>query len=67
MQMPFSSLAMPFEHEFSSVDGAGAGEFGIKRVHDGVRGGLDTFSCASCHSLGGAGGGHFSAKRILIR
>ena len=55
-----------FEHEFSSVDGWGAGEFGIKRVHDGVRGGLDTFSCASCHSLGGAdGAGTFQQNAFL--
>ena len=44
----------------------GAGEFGIRRVHDGVRGGLDTFSCASCHSLGGAdGAGTFQQNAFL--
>lgn len=45
-----------FEHEFSLIDGWGISELGIKRVHQGERGGLDTFSCAACHSLGGADG-----------
>ena len=45
-----------FEHEFSMIDGWGSGDFGIQRVHQGDRGGLDGFSCAGCHSLGGADG-----------
>ena len=45
-----------FEHEFSLIDGWGTGELGMSRVHQGERGGLDTFSCAACHSQGGADG-----------
>ena len=55
-----------FEHEFSLIDGLGTGELGINRVHNGQTGGLDTFSCASCHSLGGAdGAGTFQQNAFL--
>lgn len=47
-----------FEHAFRALDGYGASESPtLLRVHDGVRGGLDTFSCAGCHSVGGPDGG----------
>jgi mono/diheme cytochrome c family protein len=47
-----------FGHEFRPSDGWGdaAGVLPLRRVHDGRRGGLDTFSCAGCHSVGGADG-----------
>lgn len=46
-----------FEHEFRRLDGYGDAPRPLQqRVHVGVRGGLDTFSCAGCHSLGGPDG-----------
>jgi len=47
-----------FGHEFRPSDGWGdaATTLPLQRVHDGRRGGLDTFSCAGCHSVGGADG-----------
>jgi cytochrome c peroxidase len=46
-----------FSHEFRGDDGYGAGPLPpLRRVHSGVRGGLDTFSCAGCHSVGGPDG-----------
>ena len=46
-----------FGHEFRREDGYAASVFPqLQRVHDGVRGGLDTFSCAGCHSVGGPDG-----------
>lgn len=46
-----------FGHEFRPADGWGDQDAALplRRVHDG-RGGLDTFSCAGCHSVGGADG-----------
>lgn len=44
-----------FSHEFLRADGYGAATYtALRRVHTGVRGGLDTYSCAGCHSVGGA-------------
>lgn len=46
-----------FGHEFRAEDGYGDSLLPqLQRVHSGVRGGLDTFSCAGCHSVGGADG-----------
>jgi len=46
-----------FEHEFRGMDGYGAEPNPrLSRVHDGARGGLDTFSCAACHFVGGPNG-----------
>lgn len=46
-----------FAHEFRAEDGYGDSPLPqLRRVHKGVRGGLDTFSCAGCHSVGGADG-----------
>lgn len=46
-----------FGHEFRSEDGYGASvNPQLQRVHQGVYGGLDTFSCAGCHSVGGPDG-----------
>lgn len=46
-----------FSHEFRGEDGFGASPLApLRRVHAGVRGGLDTFSCAGCHSVGGPDG-----------
>lgn len=46
-----------FSHEFKVADGYGDGTFvSFRRIHSGVRGGLDTLSCAGCHSVGGPDG-----------
>jgi mono/diheme cytochrome c family protein len=46
-----------FGHEFRREDGyAATVSPRLQRVHNGVRGGLDTFSCAGCHSVGGPDG-----------
>jgi hypothetical protein len=46
-----------FEHEFRRLDGYGKTELPrLMRVHDGAYGGLDTFSCAGCHQVGGVNG-----------
>jgi mono/diheme cytochrome c family protein len=46
-----------FSHEFTLDNGYGDGAFVTpRRIHAGLRGGLDTFSCAACHSLGGPDG-----------
>ncbi len=47
-----------FSHEFRKEDGFGdePRPLPLSRVHRGARGGLDTFSCAGCHSVGGPDG-----------
>lgn len=46
-----------FEHTFRAEDGYGHSvNPQLQRVHDGVYGGRDTFSCAGCHSVGGTDG-----------
>lgn len=46
-----------FNHEFRPTDGAGNASLpSLRRVHTGVRGGFDTYSCSGCHSVGGADG-----------
>ncbi|MEX1364995.1 MAG: di-heme oxidoredictase family protein [Nannocystaceae bacterium] len=47
-----------FGHEFRADDGYGdqGQPVPMQRVHQGRRGGLDSFSCAGCHSVGGANG-----------
>ncbi len=46
-----------FDHEFNLDNGYGDRSYvAPRRVHAGVRGGADTFSCAGCHSVGGPDG-----------
>lgn len=46
-----------FEHAFRRRDGYGTTELPcLQRVHDGLVGGLDSFSCAGCHQQGGVNG-----------
>jgi hypothetical protein len=46
-----------FSHEFTLDDGYGDRTYvAPRRIHAGVRGGTDTFSCAGCHSVGGPNG-----------
>ncbi len=50
-----------FEHEFRKRDGYGDGSRDARhgrlvRVHDGERGGLDSYACAGCHASGGLNG-----------
>jgi hypothetical protein len=57
-----------FSHPFTSaVDGYADGHFiSFRRVNSGVRGGLDTFSCAGCHSVGGPdGAGSYTQNALL--
>lgn len=57
-----------FEHEFSRIDGLGDAERPQppRRVHAGVRGGLDTFSCAGCHSVGGPDGAGAETQNAFV-
>jgi len=46
-----------FSHEFNLDNGYGDRSYvAPRRIHAGVRGGTDTFSCAGCHSVGGPDG-----------
>src|SRR5688572_26023916 len=42
-----------FEHDFGAHEGFGPG---LKRVHEGAKGGPDALSCAECHHRGGFDG-----------
>ena len=56
-----------FGHEFRAEDGFGdAPGAPLRRVHTGVRGGLDTFSCGGCHAVGGPdGAGSYTQNAFL--
>lgn len=58
-----------FGHEFRSEDGWGARgrPLPMARVHEGRRGGLDTFSCAGCHFVGGPDGAGTLAQNALLQ
>lgn len=58
-----------FAHEFSPHDGYGGLLPGppFLRVHQGTTGGLDTTSCAGCHTVGGLdGAGTFAQNALLL-
>ncbi len=56
-----------FEHEFRASDGLGASPTArLTRVHTGVRGGLDTYSCAGCHSVGGPDGAGAATQNAFV-
>src|SRR4051812_43740507 len=57
-----------FSHPFAAnPDGYGDGTFvSFRRIHSGVRGGLDTFSCAGCHSVGGADGAGSQTQNAFL-
>jgi hypothetical protein len=57
-----------FGHPFTvEQDGYGDGRFvSLRRVHSGVRGGLDTFSCAGCHAVGGPDGAGSNTQDALL-
>jgi hypothetical protein len=56
-----------FDHAFTERDGYGDGPFkGFRRVHRGARGGLDTFSCAGCHAVGGPDGAGSETQIAMI-
>ena len=56
-----------FEHAFHGADGFGATKYAaLQRVHAGVRGGLDTHSCAGCHSVGGPDGAGSETENALL-
>ncbi len=58
-----------FGHEFRAEDGFGSegAPVPMQRVHRGRRGGLDGFSCAACHSLGGADGAGSATQNAHLR
>lgn len=58
-----------FGHEFRVADGWGASAAvePLQRIHRGRRGGLDGFSCAGCHSLGGADGAGSATQSAYLR
>lgn len=56
-----------FAHEFRNEEGYGAAANSqLQRVHDGVYGGRDTFSCAGCHSVGGPDGAGSDAQNAFL-
>lgn len=56
-----------FSHEFRPSEGYGAAPYSaLRRVHTGVRGGLDTYSCAGCHSVGGADGAGAETQNAFL-
>jgi mono/diheme cytochrome c family protein len=56
-----------FGHEFRSDEGYGASvNPQLQRIHDGVYGGRDTFSCAGCHSVGGPDGAGSEAQNAFL-
>ena len=56
-----------FEHVFRSEDGYGHSvNPQLQRVHDGVYGGRDTFSCAGCHSVGGTDGAGSETQNAFL-
>ncbi|MCH9687013.1 MAG: hypothetical protein K0V04_36595 [Deltaproteobacteria bacterium] len=58
-----------FGHEFRADDGFGDEDVPVamQRVHQGRRGGRDAFSCAACHSLGGADGAGSGPQNAHLR
>lgn len=58
-----------FGHEFRSSDGYGSEGVPVPmaRVHSGRRGGLDSFSCQACHSVGGADGAGSATQNAFLR
>jgi len=56
-----------FEHEFRQRDGFGTEPHpALRRVHQRLRGGLDTFSCAGCHSVGGPDGAGSATQNAYV-
>jgi hypothetical protein len=56
-----------FTHEFTLFDGYGDRSYvAPRRIHVGVRGGTDTFSCAGCHSVGGPDGAGAPTQNAFV-
>jgi hypothetical protein len=56
-----------FGHEFRREDGYGVSDNPrLQRVHNGAYGGLDTFSCAGCHSVGGPDGAGAETQNAFL-
>lgn len=56
-----------FEHAFRSEDGYGHSvNPQLQRVHSGVYGGRDTFSCSGCHSVGGTDGAGSETQNAFL-
>ncbi|MCX4247225.1 di-heme oxidoredictase family protein [Paraliomyxa miuraensis] len=58
-----------FGHVFRPSDGYGSQGVPVpmERVHHGRSGGLDSFSCAGCHSVGGADGAGTATQNAYLR
>ncbi len=57
-----------FGHEFRSSEGYGdaGAPVPMQRVHRGRRGGLDSFSCRGCHSVGGEDGAGAATQNAFL-
>ncbi|MBV1859207.1 MAG: hypothetical protein KUG77_12405 [Nannocystaceae bacterium] len=57
-----------FGHEFRAADGYADVQAVVsgRRVHNGARGALDTFSCAGCHSVGGPNGAGAATQNAYL-
>lgn len=56
-----------FGHEFRIENGYGTlKDQPLSRIHKGNYGGLDTFSCAGCHSVGGADGAGTETQNAFV-
>ena len=56
-----------FEHAFRSEDGYGHSvNPQLQRIHSGVYGGRDTFSCSGCHSVGGTDGAGAETQNAFL-
>ncbi len=57
-----------FGHEFRAADGYADVQAVVpgRRIHDGSRGALDTFSCAGCHSVGGPNGAGAATQNAYL-
>ena len=56
-----------FTHQFTRAEGFGGAEpLGLRRFHDGRRGGPDGFGCTSCHWRGGLAGAGDAADNAMF-
>lgn len=56
-----------FTLQFSAATGLGGATPGLRRVHDGRRGGPDAYGCTTCHWRGGLAGAGDAADDAMLR
>jgi len=56
-----------FTLQFTRAMGLGAATPGLRRVHDGRRGGPDAYGCTTCHWRGGLAGAGDAADNAMLR